>query len=489
MGRLILARRAGQKVIVFSQFSDTIAYMQSVLRACQAFSRHEWQMVLRGGLDVQHLHQEESTALLGTTATMTGSTEDRDEVVNAFAPFYRIGPHRPVTERVGEAEEKRLLDEWAVSWQQAIERPCHVMITSDILAEGVNLQDVALLINFDMHWNPVRMIQRAGRIDRRLNPAIEQSPSFLELKALAEKLDRAVPTYYWHEHPNEAPVTVNMILPDELEAELLLQERIATKTLAIDFTLGLDQGTGAEADWMEGYTYQGISSLNSFQKDRAIEQVAGYHEKLGRLLTERGIQRSWTDDLNGWFCEHNTDASAPLVGRARFGRQGAHQSVYTRYLEPQVVDRVPYWLWSQQKPGESILNFWLCLDSEIFPAMTRTDLPWTEGSSVPIGAHHLLAAAQCLECTMIRELPLQEVGRPLMQGITALSAGFLGTEADRHAIQVGSFFLLQLKSFDLRGSDVSTPEARHTSGSGERLPYRGSASGHEPVLQPAQQKR
>ena len=57
-------------------------------------------------------------------------------------------------------------------------------------------------------------------------------------------------SYYWRTHEKEAPVTVNMILPDELEAELLLRERIATKTLAIDFTLGLEQGTGAEADWM-----------------------------------------------------------------------------------------------------------------------------------------------------------------------------------------------------------------------------------------------
>jgi hypothetical protein len=38
VGRLVQARRAGQKAIVFSQFSDTIAYIQSVLRACQSFS-------------------------------------------------------------------------------------------------------------------------------------------------------------------------------------------------------------------------------------------------------------------------------------------------------------------------------------------------------------------------------------------------------------------------------------------------------------------
>ena len=55
------------------------------------------------------------------------------------------------------------------------------------------LQDAALLINFDVHWNPVRMIQRAGRIDRRLNPAIEEVTSFPDLEALARDLGVAPP--------------------------------------------------------------------------------------------------------------------------------------------------------------------------------------------------------------------------------------------------------------------------------------------------------
>ncbi|MDP3110521.1 MAG: phospholipase D-like domain-containing protein [Thermodesulfovibrionales bacterium] len=41
-----------------------------------------------------------------------------------------------------------------------------VMITTDVLSEGYNLQDCNIVINYDLHWNPVRLIQRAGRIDR-----------------------------------------------------------------------------------------------------------------------------------------------------------------------------------------------------------------------------------------------------------------------------------------------------------------------------------
>jgi superfamily II DNA or RNA helicase len=41
-----------------------------------------------------------------------------------------------------------------------------VLIATDVLAEGLNLQDCNLIINYDLHWNPVRLIQRFGRVDR-----------------------------------------------------------------------------------------------------------------------------------------------------------------------------------------------------------------------------------------------------------------------------------------------------------------------------------
>ena len=40
------------------------------------------------------------------------------------------------------------------------------LLGGDILAEGLNLQDCCRLINYDIHWNPVRLMQRIGRIDR-----------------------------------------------------------------------------------------------------------------------------------------------------------------------------------------------------------------------------------------------------------------------------------------------------------------------------------
>jgi superfamily II DNA or RNA helicase len=48
----------------------------------------------------------------------------------------------------------------------APEEQIDLLVSTDVLSEGVNLQDADTLINYDLHWNPVRLIQRAGRIDR-----------------------------------------------------------------------------------------------------------------------------------------------------------------------------------------------------------------------------------------------------------------------------------------------------------------------------------
>jgi len=47
-----------------------------------------------------------------------------------------------------------------------VKEPIHVLVATDVLSEGLNLQDAALILNYDLHFNPVRLIQRFGRIDR-----------------------------------------------------------------------------------------------------------------------------------------------------------------------------------------------------------------------------------------------------------------------------------------------------------------------------------
>ncbi len=458
--RLLRARTGSQKIIVFSQFTDTLAYIDSVLRAAHALSKTEWALVIGLlGADIgRPVRQEEVLNLVGRSVVVSGETEDRDSVIHAFAPFYRLGPSRPRLSGASVSEQQQHEAMWKTGWVRALKQPIDILFATDVLAEGVNLQDAALLINFDVHWNPVRMIQRAGRIDRRLNPAIEEATSFPDLETLAHELGVEPPRYWWHSHLGAAPVTVNLLLPAELEDELQLRERIANKTLAIDFTLGLEQGTGAEADWMGAYRYKGISALNAWQGDRAIEQIAGYQQRLRRLMAERGIELEWLVAWNGWLRELGGGDEDRILAWAQLGRKAGEATVYTRHLQPRIVDDIPHWLWTTAKPADSLLNFWLALDNKTFPARTCTGLPFSDNASRPIAAEDLLAASRRLvdEETALEELA--DMRRPLLQGAAAISAGFFEAEPDRRTIAVSGFRLLQLRRTDQVAAVTSNEE-------------------------------
>ena len=53
---------------------------------------------------------------------------------------------------------------------QYLNNPINILVATDCISEGQNLQDADMVINFDIHWNPVRLIQRFGRIDRIGSP-------------------------------------------------------------------------------------------------------------------------------------------------------------------------------------------------------------------------------------------------------------------------------------------------------------------------------
>lgn len=451
VGRLLSALNDGQKAIVFSQFSDTLAYLYSVLEACHTFGPDDWEHVTTV---LSHetnapIQPNEVQHLMHRTAVVSGETEDRDAVINAFAPYYRIGPHRRASE--ASQPDLGLVDAWQVAWLNAIQNPVDVMLASDVLAEGVNLQDASLLINYDVHWNPVRMIQRAGRVDRRLSPAVEENREFPELQTLAEHHGVEVPTYWWHTHANAAPVTINLLLPDELEEELHLRERIANKTLAIDFTLGLEQGTGAEAEWMKEYRYQGISALNAWQRDRAIEQVSGVQERLRRMILDRNIQPSWVKDYNGWIYDPVVGDVAPLIGWVIAGRDG-FQKEYSRVLRPVLRGSVPHWMWAPEQPNE-LLSFWLVLDGEHDPALTTKDIVWSPDASEPLQAETILGFADTL---LVDKPYLKEHGaesEPLIfQGVPAITAGSFHSEMLRLTIEVSAYRIIQCG----RSSSTST---------------------------------
>ena len=81
------------------------------------------------------------------------------------------------------------------------------------------------MINYDIHWNPVRLMQRIGRVDRRMNPEVEKRlvADHPEVASSRGKVS------FW-----------NFLPPEELNAILTLYTRVTQKTLLISKTLGIE---------------------------------------------------------------------------------------------------------------------------------------------------------------------------------------------------------------------------------------------------------
>ncbi len=165
---------AGKKVIIFTEFAETAKYLETNLRD-RGFTRME-------------------------RIDGNSSQRQRSAVIHRFAPFYNNSAAK-------------------------IDDEIEILIATDVLAEGLNLQDANRLINFDLHWNPVRLMQRIGRVDRRMNPDIEKAivARHPELKGTRDKV------VYW-----------NFLPPDELETLLGIYNRVNRKTLVISRSFGIE---------------------------------------------------------------------------------------------------------------------------------------------------------------------------------------------------------------------------------------------------------
>lgn len=113
--QLLTKKHPKDKVIVFTQFADTVRYLDKQLRE-------------RG---------------VKRIAGVTGESEDPTSYAWRFSP---------------ESNQKRE--------QINREGELRVLVATDVLSEGQNLQDASIIVNFDLPWAIIRLIQRAGRVDR-----------------------------------------------------------------------------------------------------------------------------------------------------------------------------------------------------------------------------------------------------------------------------------------------------------------------------------
>jgi hypothetical protein len=136
-----------QKILIFTYYKDTARYLFKQLGKGE------------GGYDIPLV------SILNQAYTEVDQTENAWWVEAGSPRIRRMDSGADARERAGIVAHFAPLannrPEIAGS-----ESEIDILISTDVLSEGQNLQDCGVLINYYLHWNPTRMIQRAGRIDR-----------------------------------------------------------------------------------------------------------------------------------------------------------------------------------------------------------------------------------------------------------------------------------------------------------------------------------
>jgi hypothetical protein len=173
-----------------------------------------------------------------------------DGVVDAFAPWYRIEP--PAPKEIG--GELRGLSEGAARktverLDKARQKPVHLLISTEVLSEGVNLQECGLVVHYDLPWNPTRLIQRNGRVDRRINARFETNEGRADIwRALSNLVGKEMdpkasyPTFAAPErvfHITAVPPEPNMSDPSAAAAVTRVREALFLKLSSIQLLFGL----------------------------------------------------------------------------------------------------------------------------------------------------------------------------------------------------------------------------------------------------------
>lgn len=255
------------KVVLFTNYKDTADYIFQALGGSESYGSD-------GALRVRS-----NLADGRWMARLTGDDkrERRQNVLRYFAPLAFNREAEPI-------DDPELLRRIAPFRAEGID----LLIATDVLSEGQNLQDAQYLINYDLHWNPVRMIQRAGRVDRLFSP---------------------------HE-----TIFIYNIMPErELESLLQLVVRLSDKVASIEDMVGLDAsvlgeqiehktfdkimklaagGTRADEVYREGEQAQGLDAafdeLNTYVqlvKDIGTEDIRGVPDGIYSVRTgkEAGV--------------------------------------------------------------------------------------------------------------------------------------------------------------------------------------------------------
>ncbi|MGY1840224.1 MULTISPECIES: helicase-related protein [unclassified Modestobacter] len=224
-----------RKVLIFSAFADTAEYLYRELAPRLSKAGLESALVTGGG------HAAKTTL---------GPGYDFQQVLTLFSPKSKQR-HLTMPKATGELD---------------------VLIATDVISEGQNLQDCDYLVNYDIHWNPVRIIQRFGRVDR-----IGSTNTYIQL------------VNFW---------------PDiSLDEYINLKERVENRMVIADLAGTADDNVLTLEDGDAAFRKEQLRKLQN-------EVIELEDVRTGVSITDLGLN-DFRMDLLGYIKEYGDLASAP----------------------------------------------------------------------------------------------------------------------------------------------------------------------------------
>lgn len=203
----VLKQREGRKVLLFTSYSDTAKYIYDNITS--RFS----------GVDL-----------------VTGdiSTSELEHKLQRFAPYSKLFMEKKWDElyranniNPADYDKMTLYGKWYDLILQSttyndvkdqLQNTVNILVATDCVSEGQNLQDADTVINYDIHWNPVRLIQRFGRIDRIGSPNAQiQSVNFWPSEDIESYLNLS-------DRVSNRMVAMNVAGSETLQANEMIEE-------------------------------------------------------------------------------------------------------------------------------------------------------------------------------------------------------------------------------------------------------------------------
>ena len=300
---------------------------------------------------VEYLYRELNPDSKETTiAHLTGSTGgDAERIVKRFAPT------------------------WNLSENEKMPGPeIRVLLATDIVSEGQNLQDCACVLNYDLHWNPVRLIQRFGRVDR-----------------------------IGTEHE---VINLHNMWPDvAVDEELSLTDRLSRRIQSFHDLIGLDSKLLSKAERLNTDAMYRIYDRKTLpEPEDGLDEVAANQ----RAITQ--LQRIQEEDPDLWKTITELPDGIRSALSARAGHPGASDDRHvqnvlgvegsqTPLMTPRSVASVPS-PYDEPRQGETL----------VLLAAAGISNCYAVGSDLnvrTIGAAQFIAAAECRPDTLAQALP------------------------------------------------------------------------------------